>query len=231
MLLVSVGVSMAWVQTQQGVLDRLAQGRIAALRRTAGHLSGARSRATADLSGLLEGFGTILVLLLYGGPVPVRPLPLPVYVVGVILITAHVWSAFVQVMTDASWYNPDERANRGLVILRPWIPAMVAAIEAGLIFSPTFSGAVRLPAGLILPLLLVGSILLLLPFTMVFEVLLRGGQEACESSMNEVRRNDSITVHSLVKNGAHALIRQVQADRGADEETRSLADSMLMLAE
>ena len=231
MLLVSVGVSMAWVQTQQGVLDRLAQGRIAALRRTAGHLSGARSRATADLSGLLEGFGTILVLLLYGGPVPVRPLPLPVYVIGVILVTAHVWSAFVQVMTDASWYNPDERANRGLVILRPWIPAMVAAIEAGLIFAPTFSGAVRLPAGLILPLLLVGSILLLLPFTMVFEVLLRGGQEACETSMNEVRRNDSITVHSLVKNGAHALIRQVQADRGADEETRSLADSMLMLAE
>jgi signal transduction histidine kinase len=231
MLLVSVGVSMAWVQTQQGVLDRLAQGRIAALRRTAGHLSGARSRATADLSGLLEGFGTILVLLLYGGPVPVRPLPLPVYVIGVILVTAHVWSAFVQVMTDASWYNPDERANRGLVIVRPWIPAMVAAIEAGLIFAPTFSGAVRLPAGLILPLLLVGSILLLLPFTMVFEVLLRGGQEACETSMNEVRRNDSITVHSLVKNGAHALIRQVQADRGADEETRSLADSMLMLAE
>ena len=31
MLLVSVGVSMAWIQTQQGVLDRLAQGRIAAV--------------------------------------------------------------------------------------------------------------------------------------------------------------------------------------------------------
>jgi signal transduction histidine kinase len=231
MLMVSVGVSMAWVQTQQGVLDRLAHGRIAALRRTAGHLSRARGRATADLSGLLEGFGMILVLLLYGGPISVRPLPLPVYVIGVTLITAHVWSAFVQVMTDASWYNPDEPANQGLIALRPWIPAMVAAIEAGLTFAPVHSGADRLPAGLVLPLLLVGSILLLLPFTMVFEVLLRGAQEACEISMSEVRRNDSITVHSLVKNGAHALIRQVTADQGADAETRSLADSMLMLAE
>ena len=80
-------------------------------------------------------------------------------------------------------------------------------------------------------MLLVGSILLLLPFTMVFEVMLRAGLEACEISMSEVRRTDSITVHSLVKNGAHALIRQLQGDKGADEETRSLADSMLILAE
>ena len=72
---------------------------------------------------------------------------------------------------------------------------------------------------------------MLLPFTMVFEVLLRAGLEASEISMSEVRRNDSITVHSLVKNGAHALIRQIQADNGAGEETRSLADSMLVLAE
>ena len=49
--------------------------------------------------------------------------------------------------------------------------------------------------------------------------------------MGEVRRNDSITVHSLIKNGAHALIRQVQADTGVGEETRSMADGMLVLAE
>jgi hypothetical protein len=231
MLMVSVGVSMAWIQARPGLLDRLAAGRIAALRKTAGHLRGARSRATADLSGLLEGFGIILVLLLYGGPIAVRPLPMPVYVIGVILITAHVWSAFAQAMTDASWYNPDQPPNRGLLIFRPWIPVSVAAIEILLLLAPTYSGLNRLPAGLILPLLLVGSVVLLLPFTMVFEVLLRAGQEASETSMSEVRRNDSITVHSLVKNGAHALIRQVQADKGADEETRSLADSMLMLAE
>ena len=79
--------------------------------------------------------------------------------------------------------------------------------------------------------MLAASIVLLVPFTMVFEVLLRAGLEACEIAMGEVRRNDSITVHSLVKNGAHALIRQVQADNGADQETRSLADSMLVLAE
>jgi signal transduction histidine kinase len=230
LLMVSAGVSLAWIQTQPDTLDRLESGRIALLRKTAGHLRGARGRATADLAGLLEGFGTILVLLLYGGPIAVRPLPTPVYVIGLVLITAHVWNAFAQVMTDASWYNPDQPPARGLVSFRPWIPACVAAIEIVLIVSPGPSGP-RLPAGLIIPLLLSGSIVLLLPFTMVFEVVLRGGMEACEISMNEVRRNDSITVHSLVKNGAHALIRQIQADSGADRETRSLAESMLILAE
>jgi hypothetical protein len=231
LLIASAGVSMAWVQTMPAILDRLASGPIAALRKTAGHLRGARVKATADLAGLLEGFGMIVALLLYGGPVPVRPLPLPVYVTGLVLITACVWNAQAQVMTDASWYNPDQPPARGLIAFRPWIPACVAAIEIVLILSPTLSGAERLPAGLIIPMLLAGSILLLLPFTMVFEVMLRAGLEASEISMGEVRRNDSITVHSLVKNGAHALIRQIQTDKGAGEETRSLADSMLVLAE
>ena len=231
LLMVSAGVSTAWIQTQPDTLDRLASGPVAPIRKAAGHLRGVRGRATADLAGLLEGFGMIVALLLYGGPISVRPLPTPVYVAGLILITAHVWNAFAQVMTDASWYNPDTPPARGLVAYRPWIPASVAAIEIVLIVAPGHSAAGRLPAGLIIPLLLAGSIVLLLPFTMVFEVLLKAGLEACEISMGEVRRNDSITVHSLVKNGAHALIRQMQADAGADRETRSLADSMLILAE
>ncbi len=231
LLMVSAGVGMAWIQTQPALLDRLASGRVAALRKTAWHLRGAHGRATADLAGLLEGFGIILALLLYGGPISARPLPVPVYVLGLILVTAHVWSAFAQVMTDPSWYNPDPPPARGLIVFRPWIPLTVAAIEIALILSPSPAGQDRLPAGLIIPLVLAASIVLLLPFTMVFEVLLRAGLEACEISMGEVRRNDSITVHSLVKNGAHALIRQIQADPGAGQETRSLADSMLVLAE
>ena len=107
MLMVSAGVGLAWVQTQPGLLDRLASGRIAALRKTAWHLRGAHGRATADLSGLLEGVGIILALLLYAGPIAARPLPAGVYVLGLVLVTAHVWSAFAQVMTDPSWYNSD----------------------------------------------------------------------------------------------------------------------------
>jgi len=231
MLMVSTGVTMAWIQTMPSVLDQLASGRFAPLRKTAGHLRGARSKATADLSGLLEGIGMIVVLLLYAGPVPVRPLPMPVYVIALILITAHTWSAQAQVMTDASWYNPDVPPARGLIKFRPWIPASVAAIELAVILSPTVSGLQRFPAGLVIPILLGGSLVLLLPFTMIFEVLLRAGLEACDISMGEVRRNDSITVHSLIKNGAHALIRQVQADTGVGEETISMADGMLVLAE
>jgi signal transduction histidine kinase len=231
LLIASAGVSMAWIQTMPDVLDRLASGPIPVLRRTAEHLLGARRKATADLSGLLEGFGMIVALLLFAGPAPVRPLPLPVYVAGLVLITADTWSAQAQVMTDASWYNPDAPPAPGLVVLRPWFPAAVAAIEAALLFSPAFSGAARLPAGAAIPLLLTGSLLLLLPFTVIFEVLLRAGRQAAEISMGEVRRSDSITVHSLLKNGAHALVRQVHSDPGAGEETRSLADSMLVLAE
>jgi hypothetical protein len=231
MLMVSAGAGLAWVQTQPGLLDRLASGRVAALRKTAWHLRGAHGRATADLSGLLEGVGIILALLLYAGPIAARPLPAGVYVLGLVLVTAHVWSAFAQVMTDPSWYNSDPPPARGLIGFRPWIPAVVAAIELLLILSPAPAGQQRLPAGLVIPLVLAASVVLLVPFTMVFEVLLRAGLEACEIAMGEVRRNDSITVHSLVKNGAHALIRQVQADDGAGQETRSLADSMLVLAE
>ena len=231
LLVVSAGVSLAWVQAQPAILDRLESGRIAGLRKTAWHLRGARSRATADLAGVLESVGIVLVLLLYGGPLAARPLPVPVYLTGLVLITAHVWSAYSQVMTDASWYNPDVVPNRGLVRFRPWIPAAVAAIEFVLLVGPVPAGQHRLPAGLAIPLLLAGSVVLLLPFTMAFEAILLAGLGACETSVSEVRQNDSITVHSLVKNGAHALIRQIQGDRGADEETRSLADGMLILAE
>ncbi len=231
LLMVSVGVSMAWIQTRPGLLDRLASARVAPLRRTAWHLRGVQGRATADLAGILENVGIILALLLYAGPIAVRPLPTPVYVLGLVLVTAHVWSAFAQVMTDPSWYNPDPPPARGLIAFRPWIPPAVAAIEIALILSPAPAGRDRLPAGLIIPLLLAAPVVMLLPFTLVFEVILRAGQQAAETAMAEVRRNDSITVHSLVKNGAHALIRQLQADPGADQESRSLADSMLVLAE
>jgi hypothetical protein len=231
LLVVSAGVSLAWVQAQPAILDRLESGRIAGLRKTAWHLRGARSRATADLAGTLESVGIVLVLLLYGGPVAARPLPVPVYLIGLVLITAHVWSAYSQLMTDASWYNPDVVPNGGLVRFRPWIPAAVAAIELVLLVGPVRAGQDRLPAGLAIPLLLAGSVVLLLPFTMAFEAILLAGLGACETSVSEIRQNDSITVHSLVKNGAHALIRQIQADSGADQETRSLADGMLILAE
>jgi signal transduction histidine kinase len=146
-------------------------------------------------------------------------------------VTAYIWSAYAQVMTDASWYNPDLVPHRGLVRLRPWIPAVVAAIEFLLIVSPAGPGLQRLPAGLVIPILLAGSVVLLVPFSMAFETMLRASREAAETAVTEVRRNDAITVHSLVKNGAHALIRQLHADQAAGEETRSLADSMLVLAE
>ncbi len=231
LVMVTAGVSMAWVQLQPGLLDRLESGRLPVLSRAAWHLRGARGRATADLAGILESLGIVAALLLYVGPVEVRPLPAGVFLAGLVLVTGHLWSAYSQVMTDASWYNPEAPASRRLVALRPWIPLIIAAIVFLMMISPRRPGLPWQPAGLTVPLLLAGSLVLLLPFWLAFEVMLRAGLEACEFAMSEVRRSDSITVHSLVKNGAHALIRQLQADPGADPETRSLADSMLILAE
>ena len=45
------------------------------------------------------------------------------------------------------------------------------------------------------------------------------------------RADDAVTVHSLVKNAAYALISEVDADSGAGAETRSLAREMLALTE
>ena len=153
LVMVSAGVSMAWVQLQPGLLDRLESGRLPGLSRTVWHLRGARGRATADLAGILESLGIVAALLLYVGPFAVRPLPAGVYLAGLVLVTGHLWSAYSQVMTDSSWYNPEAPANRRLVVLRPWIPVIIAAILFVMMISPRRLG-LPWPAGLAIPLLL-----------------------------------------------------------------------------
>ncbi len=57
--------------------------------------------------------------------------------------------------------------------------------------------------------LVAAVILLLLPFTAIYELALRG---ACEASAAQARRyqaDAAVTVHSLVKNAAYALLNEV----------------------
>ena len=109
----------AWARIPVSLLDFLVAGAIAGLSAAARHLIGARERATADLSGLLEGFGMISVALLFAGPLEVRPLPGTVYALGMVLIVIHVWSVFLQAMTDSSWYAPDPPPGLVVLILVP----------------------------------------------------------------------------------------------------------------
>ena len=102
----TVGAVTAWAHNRASLLDFLVTRDVPGLSAAAGHLIGAKYRATADLSGLLEGFGIISVALLFAGPVAVHPLPALVYELGTVLIVVHVWSAFLQAMTDSSWYSP-----------------------------------------------------------------------------------------------------------------------------
>jgi signal transduction histidine kinase len=227
----SVGAVTAWAHNRSSLLDFMVARDIAGLSATARHLLGARERATADLSGLLEGFGIILVALLYAGPLEVRPLPATVYALGTVLIVIHVWSAFLQAMTDSGWYSPDTPPGRVVLALRPLMPLIAATILFAILAYPLYWRHQAVPGGLFGVILASAVILLLLPFTLIYELVLRGARDAVAWQGRRYRADDAITVHSLVKNAAYALISEVDADPGTGPETRSLAREMLALTE
>jgi signal transduction histidine kinase len=228
LLLVTAGVVTAWAHTRSTLLDRLADLPIPGLRQAARHLGSTQGRATADLSGIAESAGIVIALLLYTGPVAAAPLPAWVYLTGLGLAAVHVWSAWSQVMTDASWYNPDPEPSRFLLWFRPLMPVAVAAIAFTLYGWREITGQGSPPGGLAVALLLTGSVLLLLPYTLLVELILRSALRTCDVQMTDVRVADASTVHSLVKNAAHALVWQARADLGLEPETQSLISQLLV---
>ena len=228
----SVGVVAAWAHQRASLLDFLIARNIAGLSRAATHMQRARERATADLAGLLEGFGIILASLLYAGPLEVRPLPAAVYTVGLVLAASFIWSAFLQAMTDSSWYSPSLPPGRAVLLVRPLMPLLVAIIAFAIFAYPVYwPHQPPVPGGLFGAALVAGVILLLLPCTVVYELLLRGARDAASMQTRRDRAQDAVTVHSLVKNAAYALISEVERDPGAGPRTRSLAREMLALTE
>jgi signal transduction histidine kinase len=227
----SVGAVTAWAHNRSSLLDFLVARDIGGLSAAARHLLGARERATADLSGLLEGFGIILVALLFAGPLEVRPLPDTVYALGIVLIVIHVWSAFLQAMTDSGWYAPDTPPGRAVLALRPLMPLIVATILFTILAYPVYWDHQEVPGGLFGAILASAVILLLWPYTLIYELVLRGARDAAAWQGRRYRADDAVTVHSLVKNAAYALINEVDADPGTGPETRSLAREMLALTE
>ncbi len=227
----SIGAVTAWAHNRSSLLDFLVARNIIGLSAAARHLLGARERATADLSGLLEGFGIIAASLLFAGPLEVRPLPAMVYALGTVLIVVHVWSAFLQAMTDSTWYASDPPPGRAVLVLRPLMPLIVAIILFAILAYPVYWQHEAVPGGLFGVILAAGVVLLLLPFTVIYELVLRGARDAAALQVRRYRADDAVTVHSLVKNAAYALISQVDSDPGAGPETRSLAREMLALTE
>src|SRR6266699_276248 len=169
----SVGAVTAWAHNRSSLLDFLVARDIAGLSAAARHLLGARERATADLSGVLEGFGIISVALLFAGPLEVRPLPATVYALGTVLIVIHVWSAFLQAMTDSTWYTPDTPPGRAVLVLRPLMPLIVAVILFAILAYPVYWRHQAVPGGLFGVILATAVVLLLWPFTLIYELVLR----------------------------------------------------------
>jgi hypothetical protein len=227
----TAGAVTAWAHNRSSLLDFLVARDVPGLSAVARHLLGARERATADLSGLLEGFGIISVALLYAGPLEVRPLPALVYALGTVLIVVHVWSAFLQAMTDSSWYSPTHPPGRAVLLLRPVMPLIVAVILFAILGYPVYWQHEAVPGGLFGVILACVVVLLLLPFTLIYELVLRGARDALAMQARRYRADDAVTVHSLVKNAAYALISEMDSDHGAGAESRSLAREMLALTE
>ncbi|MBH5133254.1 HAMP domain-containing histidine kinase [Streptomyces sp. HB-N217] len=231
MLPVTLGAITTWAHYRPGVLDRVADSRFAAVRWLARHLSGAKGRATVDLSGVLECGGILAALLLYVGPVAVRPLPAPVFVFGLAVSTVHVWTAMSQAMIDAGWYNPDAPPARQLVRLRPLIPPALSALGFALFAWPLYVEGEDAPMGVLGASLLAASFLLLWAYTFIVEALLRSAVATCHVEVVAVRRDDAITLHSLVKNAVRAVMRQVAADPGVGAETRAWVNELALLVE
>ena len=231
LVLGSAGAAMAWAHNRSSLLDLLVARDIPGLSAVARHLLGARQRATVDLSGLLEGFGIISASLLFAGPLEVRPLPATVYALGMVLIVIHVWSAFLQAMTDSTWYASDPPPARVLLVLRPLIPLIVAVLLFAILGYPVYWQHQPVPGGLFGVILAAAAVLLLLPYTVIYELILRGARDGLVQLARRYRADDAVTVHSLVKNAAYALISEVDGDPGAGPETRALAREMLALTE
>jgi signal transduction histidine kinase len=231
LVLGTIGALTAWAHNRSSLLDLLVTREIAGLSAVAGHLLGARERATVDLSGLLEGFGLISAALLFAGPLEVRPLPATVYALGLMLIVIHAWSAFLQAMTDSTWYAADPPPARALLVLRPLIPPIVAILLFAIVGYPVYWQHQAVPGGLFGAILAAAAVLLLLPYTVIYELILRGARDALVLLARRHRADDAVTVHSLVKNAAYALISEVDGDLGAGPETRALAREMLALTE
>jgi signal transduction histidine kinase len=154
-----------------------------------------------------------------------------VYALGVVLVVVHVWSAFLQAMTDSSWYIPGPGPGRAVLMVRPLIPLMVAVVAFAILAYPVYWLHQSVPGGLLGTSLAAATVVLLLPFTVVYELVLRGARDASGAEIRRNRQDDAITVHSLVKNAAYALVDEVDNDPGAGPETRSLAREMLALTE
>ncbi len=227
----TIGAVTSWAHNRSSLLDFLMARNVVGLSHAARHLLRARQQATIDLAGLLEGFGIISAGLLFAGPLAVRPLAAAVYSLGLVLITVHVCSVFMQVMTDSSWYAPDPPPGRAVLLLRPVIPLLVALIAAAILAYPVYWRHQPVPGGLFAVVLVAAVILLLLPFTVIYELVLRGARDASSTEALRYRMDHAVTVHSLVKNAAYALCNEVNRDPGAGAGTRSLAREMLALSE
>ncbi|MEU6071364.1 ATP-binding protein [Streptomyces sp. NPDC047082] len=231
LLPVTAGAITTWAHYRPGALDRVVVSRFAAISWLGRHLSGAKGRATVDLSGVLECGGILAALLLYVGPVAVRPLPAPLYVLGLAVSTVHVWSALSQAMIDAGWYNPDEPPPRLLVRLRPLIPPALAALGFALFAWPQYAEREDVPVGILGASFLAASFLLLWPYTFIIEALLRSAVATCHIEVGAVRLDDALTLHSLVKNAVRSVMRQVTDDPGAGAETRALINELALVVE
>ena len=217
LLVSSLAVGLAFVHSSPSALDRLR--RLPGTGRLYDHLTGTQGRATVDVPGLAEGFGSLLALWVFVGPAPVPGLPVAARVAGIALVSCAVWDAVLQAVIDPSWYNAQDPPGRGMRRLRVAIPVIISVL-LGAALGPWSSPARTVPVG-------VWGVLVALPalYYPVWAVTDLALDRAVEQlRAGEVSWRDDLAwqLHSAVKNPLSQIRAHLEQDDPPLEETRSL---------
>jgi hypothetical protein len=176
------GVALAWLDTHPAAVETEAGSRHVG-RWLAAHAD--MDKATANLAGLLEGFGAVAAGLLFAGPLPVS-MPLAPRVVALVALTAFVWNAFSQVAADPGYYNVNPAPASWAVAVRWLLPAATAVVAFVILGGFGGTGAAIAPVPRWLAALLAGSFLLIWLYVGTLNMLLRC---ATASANDEVINN------------------------------------------
>lgn len=210
LLPLTAGVALAWVDVHPAVAET--QVRRGVMRRWLAAHPADLDTATANLAGLLEGFGVVAAGLLFAGPIPASVSRGP-RTVALIVVTVYAWNAFSQVTADPGYYNMNPPPARWAVGVKWLLPAATAVVAFVIFRGFGATGAVPVPWWL--ATLLAGSFLLIWAYAGTLNLLLRCATSAANdeviSNLGAQERIHYEYVHRA-KNELRPDFRQVSPD-------------------
>ncbi|MEV8395900.1 MULTISPECIES: ATP-binding protein [unclassified Streptomyces] len=235
---VTVGVLMAHVHARPTLIDFL--DRLPGMGALVSHLTSTRGRAIADLPGLLEGVGILIVGLAYVGPWGVAGMPPEATLIALVATVAHTHSVFLNVVLDPGFYapvkpvelGPDRSADPPRVALR-WVRHAIPpglAILAATLTVPAWNPELA-AVSVSLRALLSTSFLLIWLVWICFDQVLEATTSTVEDCEELVRTGAAQDLHSLAKNSIVSVLKAVESPHFQRSEVRGLTRNALVQLE